>query len=133
MPARRIRVEYRPEAFGDFTNCTIGSTVCAFQENPSRLKVRGVRRLHKLQHRRLSSCLPGETRSSKGPRRSEIAQATASSTWSVPARRTPVEERFEAFEDCTSCIIGGTVHARQEHTGRVKLWKLHQLHHRRHW
>ena len=50
------------------------------------------------------------------------------------ARRTRVDYRPEAFEDCPSCIIGDTSRARQEHTGRVNargVRRLHKLHHQR--
>ena len=61
MPARRTRVEERPEAFGDCTTCGIGGTVHACQE-------------------------PGL--SSKGPRRLEIGQAASSAAQVVCARST---------------------------------------------
>ena len=86
----------RPEEFGDCVSCSIGGTVRAFQENPGQVKARGGRRLHELQHRRHSSCLPGEPRSSKDPRSSEIVQTAASAAQFVPARRTRVEQRLEA-------------------------------------
>ena len=72
-------------------SCSIGCTACACQENPGRVKTRGVRRLHKLQHQRQSSCMPGEPRSSQGPTRSDIAQAAALVTQVVRAKTTLVE------------------------------------------
>ena len=77
--------------FRDCTICSIGGTFCACQENPGRVKALRVWRLQKLQRQRHSSCLPEESGSSKGPRRSETAQATASVAQVAPAGKTQVE------------------------------------------
>ena len=72
-----------------------------------------------------------EPGSIKGPRRSKSAQAASTAVRVVHVRNTRVEQRVEACEDYTSCINGGTVSARQEHTGRVKargVPRLHKLH-----
>ena len=61
-----------------------------------------------------------EPRSRKGPRRSESAQAASSAVRVVHAMSTRVEQRLEACEECTSCIIVGISRGRQEHTSRVK-------------
>ena len=79
-------------------------------------------------------CTPGAHGSSKGPKRSKIAQAASSAIQVVRARSTQVKQKPEACGDCTSCIIDGTSCARQEYTGRVKargVRRLHKLHHRR--
>ena len=70
---------------------------------------------------------------SEGPRGLEIAQAVSSAVRVVRVRSIRAELRHEACEECTSCIIGGTSSARQEHTSRVKargVRRVHKLHQR---
>ena len=74
-----------------------------------------------------------EARSSKGPRRSEIAQAAPSAVGVVRARSKRVESVLEAREQCTSCFNGDTSSARQKHAGLVKaqgVRRVHKLQHR---
>ena len=64
--------------------------------------------------------LARETRSSKGPRRSEIAQAASSAVGVARARNKRVTLGLEACEECTSCFSGDTSSMHQEHAGLVK-------------
>ena len=53
----------------------------------------------------------------------------------MPASRTQVELRPEAFGDCTSCSISGTVRACKNNSGWVEdlgVQRLHKLQHQRH-
>ena len=77
--------------FGDCTSFSIDGTVFAFNKHPSQVKTRDVRKLYQLQHQRHTSCLPGESRSSKGPRRAEIVPAASSVAQVVRAWSTRVE------------------------------------------
>ena len=91
--------------------------------------------LHKLQHRGHRWYVPGQPRPSKGPTRLKTVQAAAPVAQVVRARSTQVASRLGALGYCTSCIIGSTGSARQEHTGRAKargVRKLYQVHYRRH-
>ena len=125
MPVRN-QVESRPKAFGDYTSCRIGGTVCACQgirvECPRRLETaqavvsagqfvpakepgssKGLRRSKTVQAvASAGQFLPvREPESNKGLRRSEIEQAASSAVQVVSARSTRVESRLEACEKCT--------------------------------
>ena len=72
-------------------------------------------------HWRHSLCLPGEPGSSKGSRRAEIAQAAASATQFMPARRTLISTKDPRRpETAQAAVVGGTDRTYQENLGRVK-------------
>ena len=52
VSATRTEVKQGPEAFEDCTSCSNSGTVRASQEHTDQVKARGVRRLHKIHHRR---------------------------------------------------------------------------------
>ena len=65
----------------------------------------------------------------------EISPAAASAAQFVSARRIRVVLRPEAFEDCISCSISGTICAWQGNLGRIKargVQRLHLLQHQWH-
>ena len=80
-----LNVEHRRSSH-HYTSCSIGGTVRACQENRDRVRTRGVRKLHRRQHRQLSLCLPGAHGSSKGSRRAEITPTASSTAQIVRAR-----------------------------------------------